>query len=428
VKFRPTPLAHALAVTLAWAVLLAVALDRPEFLCLALPLVVPLLRGAAPPRTEIIEAALAVDTSARSEGDELVVTVTAVAAGDPTGPLQFLLVRPPLARLLDERGAPVFGPGPRERMLWRYRLRCEATGVLEFGEVFFRAWDRSGLWVGEWRHEQRAWVPVHPRAEAVRRVPVPRHTGAPFGPHTSAAAGEGIEFAGIRPFVPGDRVRQINWPVSLRRGALHANRFHTDRQADVILLIDTCTDIGRRPGSALDHILRAAAGLAAAYLRRHDRVGVLEYGGVARSTRLAAGQGQYRRILDALSRSAVITTDLGQDLTTLPGRILPRHALVIALTPLIDGRFVRAVCQLADRGQDVVLLALGTDELSDGLLRRRDAGRLARRLWRLEREDRLRELRGHGIRAVHWPPDRLLEAVLGTVPRPATGRSAPWYA
>jgi uncharacterized protein (DUF58 family) len=427
VSFRPTPLALALAVVLALAILLGVALGRPEFFCLALPPLVPLLRGAAPPRTEILGADLAVDTSAASEGDELAVAVTAAVAGDRAGPVRFLLARPPLARPLDPGGDPVFRPSPDKPLRWEYRLRCGGAGMLDFGEVFFRAWDPSGLWVGETRHEQRASVPVHPRAEAVRRVPVPRRSGAPFGAHASAAAGDGLEFADVRPFVPGDRLRQINWPVSLRRGALHANRFHTDRQADVVLLIDACADVGRRPDSGLDHILRAAAGLAAAYLRRHDRVGVLEYGGVARWTRRAAGQRQYRRILDALSRSAAIRTDLGQDLAALPGRILPRHALVVALTPLVDDRFARAVCRLADRGQDVVLLALRTDELSEGLPRR-DAGPLARRLWRLEREDRLRDLRGHGIRAVHWPTDRPLEATLATVPRPAAERSAPWFA
>jgi uncharacterized protein (DUF58 family) len=108
--------------------------------------------------------------------------------------------------------------------------------------------------------------------------------------------------------------------------------------------------------------------------------------------------------------------------------VLPPHALVIALTPLLDARFGRAVRRLADRGQDVVLLALGTDALSAGLLRPRDAGPLVRQLWRLEREDRLRELRAHGIRAVHWPPDSPLEAVLGTVRRPASARHAPWSA
>ena len=38
------------------------------------------------------------------------------------------------------------------------------------------------------------------------------------GLHRSARAGEGNEFAGIRPFRAGDRMRRINWPRSVRTG------------------------------------------------------------------------------------------------------------------------------------------------------------------------------------------------------------------
>ena len=43
------------------------------------------------------------------------------------------------------------------------------------------------------------------------------------------AKGDGIEFADIRPFVPGDRVRRINWRASARRPGLWVNESHPER-------------------------------------------------------------------------------------------------------------------------------------------------------------------------------------------------------
>src|SRR5262249_58725846 len=43
---------------------------------------------------------------------------------------------------------------------------------------------------------------------------VPRAEGV-VGPHRSRRPGDGVEINGVRPFQPGDRLRRINWRVSL---------------------------------------------------------------------------------------------------------------------------------------------------------------------------------------------------------------------
>jgi uncharacterized protein (DUF58 family) len=279
------------------------------------------------------------------------------------------------------------------------------------------------MWVGEDRHEQRTSVSVYPQAALARLLPAPRQTGAPFGVHPSRRLGDGTDFAGIRSYATGDRVKRVNWPVTLRMQRLHVNEFHTEHSGDIILLIDAFTNIGRRPDSSLDHCLRAAAGLAMGYLRQHDRVGLMEFGGWVRWTRPATGPSQYRTLLESLARITINPAEFLQDLTRLPETMLPRRALVIALTPLADPRFAETVTRLADRGNDVVLLAIRTDELCRSLMPRRLSRRLVQRLWSLEREELLRELRGHGIRAVSWLPSLPIETALEPIRRPyATAR------
>ena len=106
--------------------------------------------------------------------------------------------------------------------------------------------------------------------------------------------------------------------------------------------------------------------------------------------------------------------------------MLPRHALIIALTPLADERFVHVVTSLADQGRDIVLLAIGGDEVSLPYLTRRAGHPVVRRVWRLLREDRLQELRSHGLRAALWSPAQPIEAALASVERPVA-RGARWF-
>ena len=59
-----------------------------------------------------------------------------------------------------------------------------------------------------------------------------------LGTHLTRHIGPGVEYADIRPYVPGDQLRAVNWPVSARRGRLHVTQRLTDRAADVVVLID----------------------------------------------------------------------------------------------------------------------------------------------------------------------------------------------
>jgi uncharacterized protein (DUF58 family) len=200
-----------------------------------------------------------------------------------------------------------------------------------------------------------------------------------------------------------------------------------ERSAEVILLLDAFSEIGARPDSSLDHCVRAATGLAMAYLRHHDRVGLLVFGGWVGWTKSAAGPTQYANIVQSLARVSISPSVFLHDLSALRESMLPRHAMILALTPLVDERFSRTVIRLADQGRDVVLLAIRTDELSEAFVPRRANHPLVRRIWSLERDERLRELRGHGVRATNWSPSLPIETALDGTRQPNRRSGASWY-
>jgi uncharacterized protein (DUF58 family) len=238
-----------------------------------------------------------------------------------------------------------------------------------------------------------------------------------IGDYVSSAVGEGIEPGDIRPFAPGDRIRQVNWRASLRLGTLHVTQHQRERNADVVLMLDTLAEVGVPPATTLDISVRAAASLATAYLARKDRVGLIVYGGLIDWVRPAAGRVQYERMAGALLRADVVFTYVAKDLALVPPRVLPPHALVIAVTPLLDPRFARAALDLAARGFDLVVVVVSPVAVTRAALPATRVNDLACRLWTLDRRAQLDELQRHGLAVLEWDPFEPLEAVLAGLGR-----------
>ena len=177
-----------------------------------------------------------------------------------------------------------------------------------------------------------------------------------LGEHPARTSGEGIEFFGVREYVPGDRQRSINWPASTRRGRLQVNTFAAERSQDVVLLVDATSDVGVPGTSALDLALRGAAAAARAYVDARDRVGVITYQwGEASWLVPGLGRRQVYRIIDSMLASDAGWTR-GASFRRLPRAALPPGALVVVFSPLLDQRFVEALRDMRERSFSVLVV------------------------------------------------------------------------
>ncbi|HEX4831130.1 MAG TPA: DUF58 domain-containing protein [Trebonia sp.] len=245
-----------------------------------------------------------------------------------------------------------------------------------------------------------------------------------LGEHPARVPGDGLEFAGIREYVPGDRQRQINWPASTRLGRLQVNTYAAERAQDVVLLVDATSDVGEPGTSALDFALRGASAAARAYLRQRDRVGAITYQwGGAQWLAPALGKRQEYRIIDALLR-ADASWSRGANVRRLPRAALPDGALVVAFSPLLDQRFVEALRDMRERG--LSLLVVDVLNVSPPASRRdavSPADRLARRIWSMEQQAIRFALRELGVPVVHWDGTAPLDLPLAPFTRrPLVGR------
>ena len=243
-----------------------------------------------------------------------------------------------------------------------------------------------------------------------------------IGAHRSRRDGDGSEFSSIRAFHSGDRLRRINWRVSLRQGALHVESTRAEEDAAVLLIVDAMADYGLSEGlggqeSSLDVTVRAAAAVAEQYLQGGDRVSlrVLSPGGEYAG--YGTGTAHLRRILTLLAR---VRPGLARDVAI--GQIDFRATagtVVVVLSPMLSEALASATVRLVRRGLPVIVvdpLPPGTTPVvwPDGDPR---VAELAWRMRLIDRRDLLAALASAGCPVVPWNGPRTVEEVLRRLAR-----------
>jgi len=235
-----------------------------------------------------------------------------------------------------------------------------------------------------------------------------------LGEHPARTTGEGLEFGGVREYVPGDRQRRINWPATTRRGGrLQVNTFAAERSQDVLLLVDASSDAGEPGSSSIDLALRGAVAAARAYLRSSDRVGFITYQWGVRWLTPGHGGRHFLKIAEAMlagppSRSRETRLD------RLPRSAFPPGALVLVFSPLLDQRFVETLRDLREKGHLLLVIDVLNGEPAIG---RSSIGRISRRYWRMEQEAIRFSLNELGIGVVHWDGRQTLDLPLAPYTR-----------
>ncbi|HEV7854212.1 MAG TPA: DUF58 domain-containing protein [Mycobacterium sp.] len=249
-----------------------------------------------------------------------------------------------------------------------------------------------------------------------------------LGTHLTRHIGPGVEYADIRPYVPGDQLRTVNWPVSARRGSLHITQRLTDRAADVVVLIDMYAQPPGPATEATERALRGAVQVVQSALRSGDRAGVVALGG-GRPRWLGAdiGRRQFYRVLDTLLGA-------GDEFEPTTGSLAPRAALppgaiVVAFSTMLDTEFALSLIDLRKRGHTVVAVdVLEGAPFGEGTAHARSGKGTAHarsgeeidplftRMWMMQRSFMYRDMGTVGVDVVSWPSENTLDQAMRLVP------------
>ncbi|HEY0306460.1 MAG TPA: DUF58 domain-containing protein [Longimicrobiales bacterium] len=97
------------------------------------------------------------------------------------------------------------------------------------------------------------------------------------GEYQSVFRGQGMEFAEVREYQPGDDVRNIDWNVTARVGHPYVKKHVEERELSVLLMVDLSgsEQFGTRERFKAERAAELAAVLALSAVRNNDRVGLL---------------------------------------------------------------------------------------------------------------------------------------------------------
>ncbi|MDA0802398.1 MAG: DUF58 domain-containing protein [Planctomycetota bacterium] len=119
-------------------------------------------------------------------------------------------------------------------------------------------------------------------AAKIRRIDISTRKAvreAVAGRWHSAFKGRGMEFEEVRPYVPGDEVRTIDWNVTARTGEPHIKVFREERELAIVLAVDLSGSLryGSRGRLKRELAAEAAAILAFSAVTNNDKVGLLMF-------------------------------------------------------------------------------------------------------------------------------------------------------
>ncbi len=240
------------------------------------------------------------------------------------------------------------------------------------------------------------------------------------GAYVSVFKGRGVEFDEVRPYVPGDDVRTIDWNVTARMGAPYVKRYVEERQLTVLLIVDMSAslDFGSAERSKREAAVELSALLAFSAIYNDDKVGLLLFHGeVDQFIPPRKGQKHALRVVREVLARGQETSAVGprdRALAALPSalansfaqlrersrgarrrstniahalefcrRVLPRRAVLFLISDFLDDGYLDAL-RGANRKHDVVAVRVTDRRESEfqgaGLVTLEDAETGERRL------------------------------------------------
>jgi len=216
---------------------------------------------------------------------------------------------PPLFRLKAGTNAAVVNVPAKGFSDLGYEIAPTSVGRQDFGSLRLVTRDIAGLFFYERTVDSPQRVEVTPSAKELTRGTLQAIAISSYGGSlTSRRKGEGMEFADIRRYEPGDPYKRIEWHATARTGRLMVRERQAETQLNVMMILDSTESMayGEAGRTKLDYAARAVASLIAYLSERGDFVGLTIVQGEAPSQiiPLARGQLQEVRLLNALSALA----------------------------------------------------------------------------------------------------------------------------
>ena len=240
-----------------------------------------------------------------------------------------------------------------------------ALGSVQWQDVHARV--RGMLGLAWW--ERRMTVPGEHTVVPDSLTTAERHRASSgSGEIAGARRGHGFELLGLRPYVPGDPLRALDWKASARSHQSWVRIFAQDERLELLLMLDT-SRLSALPAGDLTRLARyvnVAARLAEYALRHGNAVGLLSFSDeVHEQLRPSSAASHLPSLRAALARARPRAVEASLLQAALKARhMLGQRALVVIFTDLDvedrGGQWLEGISLL--RARHLPLLASVRDE------------------------------------------------------------------
>lgn len=303
----------------------------------------------------------------------------------------------------------------------RYELRPVERGVYAFGAVNIYAQSPIQLVKRRHRFSQDQQVAVYPSFLQMKQYEFMAISNrlTEFGIKKIRRVGMSQEFEQIRPYVPGDEVRTVNWRATARRNELMVNAFQEEKSQAIYCLIDK----GRVMQSPfdgltlLDYAINATLVMSNIALLKQDKVGVFTFsdkkGQILPAERKPV---QLQRVMELLYRQKTrfLETDYESLYVTLKTQIRQRSLLILFTNFETVNAMRRVLPYLRRLAKDHLLVVIFFENTELNALLHTPAQTteeiylktIAEKFF-YEKQQIMRELQQYGIQSVLTPPEKL---------------------
>lgn len=258
-------------------------------------------------------------------------------------------------------------------------------------------------------------IHVPPERIFLRNLPLkPAFTRHSAGMIPARLAGPGIDFWGVREYIPGDSLRWLNWKMIARNpGKFFTKEFEREEIAEIGMILDarSLADCQIQGESLFERSVQAALSLSEVFLKDGNRLGLLIFGKTISTLFPGYGKRQLHQIRRKLAGASADSNLSLSYLHGISSRLFPARSLLVLISPL-DSRDRQVFQQLQAAGYQVLLLS---PDPVDFFLRRTPSDRatsLAGQAARLERFLLLKQLMRSGIQVINWQVDRPLNETI----------------
>jgi uncharacterized protein (DUF58 family) len=181
------------------------------------------------------------------------------------------------------------------------------------------------------------------------------------GEYHSVFKGQGMEFAEVRAYTPGDEYRTIDWNVSARMGHPYVKKYTEERELTVLFAVDLSgsAQFGTRGRFKAEVAAEIAAVIAMAAIKNNDRVGLLLFTDrIEQFVPPKKGRRHALRLIRDLL--AFEPAGRGTDLTVAldyAGKVLRHRAIVFVISDFIDSEY-EASLKVVSRRHDLVAITV----------------------------------------------------------------------